>query len=78
MLKITQKFYISLTTSLFAILSKNPDGKPLNIDFEWSGRFGYVFIEENNMSSVDPISSPLMTGGVFAINRNFFWKNGLI
>ena len=76
MLKITNKFHISLTTSLFAILSKNPDGKPLNIDFEWSGRFGYVFIEENNMSCVDPISSPLMTGGVFAINRNFFWKNG--
>ena len=48
----------------------------MHIDFDWIGNFGYVFVEGRNIPTVDPIFSPLMTGGVFAINRNFFWKNG--
>ena len=48
----------------------------MHVDFDWTGNFGYVSIEDTNISKVDPLYSPLMTGGVFAINRNFFWKNG--
>ena len=48
----------------------------MKVDFEWLGSFGYVTIHDKNVSNVDPISSPMMTGGVFAINRLFFWKNG--
>ena len=48
----------------------------MKVDFDWTGNFGYVTIKEKGVSNVDPVSSPLMTGGVFAMNRLLFWKNG--
>ena len=48
----------------------------MKVDFDWTGNFGYVTIKDKGVSNVDPVLSPLMTGGVFAMNRLLFWKNG--
>ena len=56
---------------------QNPHGLPLSVDFNWSGDFGYVDTKiESNNSNIDPIYSPMMTGGIFAINRDYFWRIG--
>ena len=48
----------------------------MKVDFDWTGNFGYVTIKDKGISNVDPVLSPLMTGGVFAMSRHLFWKNG--
>ena len=48
----------------------------MKVDFDWTGNFGYVTINDKGVSNVDPVLSPLMTGGVFAMNRLLFWRNG--
>ena len=59
------------------ITFQNPHGLPLHVDFNWGGSFGYVVTKaRNSASSINPIYSPMMTGGVFAINRDYFWKMG--
>lgn len=51
----------------------------MNVDFDWGGSFGYVnynAMKDSNISNLDPLASPIMTGGVFAVNRKYFWSIG--
>lgn len=48
--------------------------------FTWSGHFTWINIQEKDLrsraSSVSPVNSPTMAGGLFAIDRLYFWKLG--
>ena len=46
------------------------------VDFNWDGAFGYKSVGNNNFSALVPTPSPMMTGGVFAIYRDNFWRLG--
>ncbi|KAH1011564.1 hypothetical protein HUJ04_000907 [Dendroctonus ponderosae] len=45
--------------------------------FSWSGHFTWIDIQdENDKGKVKPVKSPTMAGGLFAIDRRFFWDIG--
>lgn len=48
--------------------------------FTWSGHFTWINIQKHEMKSrsspISPTRSPTMAGGLFAINRKYFWKIG--
>ncbi|XP_011301434.1 polypeptide N-acetylgalactosaminyltransferase 1 [Fopius arisanus] len=48
--------------------------------FTWSGDFTWIDIQEKEIvgrkSKIAPVRSPTMAGGLFAINRSYFWKIG--
>ncbi|KAK2711448.1 hypothetical protein QYM36_012572 [Artemia franciscana] len=48
--------------------------------FTWSGHFTWIHVPEREKkrrgSSVGPTRSPTMAGGLFAIDRNYFWEVG--
>jgi polypeptide N-acetylgalactosaminyltransferase len=48
--------------------------------FSWSGHFTWINIQENDLksktSSISPVRSPTMAGGLFAIDRKYFWEIG--
>lgn len=48
--------------------------------FTWSGHFKWIEISESEQkrrgSPVGPTRSPTMAGGLFAIERNYFWEVG--
>lgn len=48
--------------------------------FTWSGNFMWVDLPKRLMfsenSSTLPIPTPTMVGGIFAINREYFWEFG--
>ncbi|KAL1501593.1 hypothetical protein ABEB36_006890 [Hypothenemus hampei] len=45
--------------------------------FSWSGHFTWIDIQnENDKGKVTPVKSPTMAGGLFAIDRKFFWDVG--
>uniref|UniRef100_A0A6A7GAY1 Polypeptide N-acetylgalactosaminyltransferase n=2 Tax=Hirondellea gigas TaxID=1518452 RepID=A0A6A7GAY1_9CRUS len=48
--------------------------------FTWSGHFTWIEVspeeEKRRGSPVAPTRSPTMAGGLFAIDRNYFWKVG--
>ncbi|XP_066144540.1 polypeptide N-acetylgalactosaminyltransferase 1-like [Euwallacea fornicatus] len=45
--------------------------------FSWSGHFTWIDIQdENDKGKVTPVKSPTMAGGLFAIDRRFFWDVG--
>ncbi|XP_043279909.1 polypeptide N-acetylgalactosaminyltransferase 1-like [Venturia canescens] len=48
--------------------------------FTWSGHFTWINIQEKDLrsraTSVSPVNSPTMAGGLFAIGRLYFWKLG--
>lgn len=45
--------------------------------FSWSGHFTWIDIQdENDKGKVIPVKSPTMAGGLFAIDRRFFWDIG--
>lgn len=48
--------------------------------FTWSGHFNWINIQEKDLqtrkSKISPVNSPTMAGGLFAIDRNYFWEIG--
>ncbi|XP_011494575.1 PREDICTED: polypeptide N-acetylgalactosaminyltransferase 1 [Ceratosolen solmsi marchali] len=48
--------------------------------FSWSGHFTWINIQEIDLQSktspISPVRSPTMAGGLFAINRKYFWEIG--
>lgn len=45
--------------------------------FSWSGHFTWIDIQsEEDKDTLRPVKSPTMAGGLFAIDRNFFWDIG--
>lgn len=45
--------------------------------FSWSGHFTWIDIQrEEDKETVGAVKSPTMAGGLFAIDRNFFWDIG--
>ncbi|CAG9857597.1 unnamed protein product [Phyllotreta striolata] len=45
--------------------------------FSWSGHFTWIDIQdERDKNTLGPVKSPTMAGGLFAIERNFFWDIG--
>nr|XP_012217497.1 PREDICTED: polypeptide N-acetylgalactosaminyltransferase 1 isoform X2 [Linepithema humile] len=48
--------------------------------FTWSGHFTWINIQkheiESRSSPISPTRSPTMAGGLFAIDREYFWKIG--
>ncbi|XP_051168058.1 polypeptide N-acetylgalactosaminyltransferase 1-like [Leptopilina boulardi] len=48
--------------------------------FTWSGHFSWIDIQDKDFksrsSSISPTNSPTMAGGLFAINRQYFWNIG--
>ncbi|XP_044763841.1 polypeptide N-acetylgalactosaminyltransferase 1-like [Coccinella septempunctata] len=45
--------------------------------FSWSGHFTWIDIQkEEDKDTLRPVRSPTMAGGLFAIDRNYFWDIG--
>lgn len=45
--------------------------------FSWSGHFTWINIQnEKDKHTLGPVKSPTMAGGLFAIDRKFFWDIG--
>lgn len=48
--------------------------------FTWSGHFTWINIQKHELESrpspISPTRSPTMAGGLFAINRKYFWEIG--
>lgn len=46
--------------------------------FSWSGDFEWIdFADKHNQTSpTNPVKSPTMPGGIFAIDREYFWHIG--
>ncbi|XP_066599773.1 polypeptide N-acetylgalactosaminyltransferase 1-like [Prorops nasuta] len=48
--------------------------------FTWSGHFTWINIQEKEIKSrsslISPVKSPTMAGGLFAIDRKYFWEIG--
>lgn len=45
--------------------------------FSWSGHFTWIDIQdERDKHSLQPVKSPTMAGGLFAIERRYFWEIG--
>ncbi|CAH1118570.1 unnamed protein product [Phaedon cochleariae] len=45
--------------------------------FSWAGHFTWIDIQdEKDKRTLTPVKSPTMAGGLFAIERNFFWDIG--
>lgn len=48
--------------------------------FTWSGHFSWIDIQDKEIKSrsspISPTNSPTMAGGLFAINRKYFWEIG--
>ncbi|CAG9834198.1 unnamed protein product [Diabrotica balteata] len=45
--------------------------------FSWSGHFTWIDIQdEKDKHTLGPVKSPTMAGGLFAIERNYFWDIG--
>ncbi|KAK9886543.1 hypothetical protein WA026_016818 [Henosepilachna vigintioctopunctata] len=45
--------------------------------FSWAGHFTWIDIQkEEDKETMNPVQSPTMAGGLFAIDRKFFWDIG--
>lgn len=45
--------------------------------FTWSGHFTWIDVQKGeDKGEVRPIKSPTMAGGLFAIDRKYFWEIG--
>ena len=48
--------------------------------FTWSGHFNWIDVPDHEkkrrQSSTDPLRTPTMAGGLFAVNRHTFWELG--
>ncbi|KAB0799284.1 hypothetical protein PPYR_07164 [Photinus pyralis] len=45
--------------------------------FTWSGHFTWIDIQDNaDKGKLTPVKSPTMAGGLFAIDRRYFWEIG--
>ncbi|XP_040577961.2 probable N-acetylgalactosaminyltransferase 9, partial [Lepeophtheirus salmonis] len=53
------------------------NGNYINVGtFTWSGHFSWTSYTGKRESFTDPVPTPTMAGGLFAINRKFFWHIG--
>lgn len=48
--------------------------------FTWSGHFTWIDIQKSELkrisSPAEPVKTPTMAGGLFAIERAYFWESG--
>lgn len=48
--------------------------------FTWSGHFTWINIQKKELkirtSNTDPVKTPTMPGGLFAVDRKYFWEVG--
>ena len=55
----------------------DPGTKPGVGSFSWSGHFMWdTLTPQGNRNPTDPVTTPTMPGGKFAMDREFFWKLG--
>ena len=55
----------------------DPSTKPAVGSFSWSGHFMWdTLAPAVQTSPIDPVKTPTMPGGKFAVSRDFFWKLG--